>query len=267
MATTATAIGTLPLQRPNPFAICAKEAKYEFLKTLRFPMYSVATVVMPLMFYVLFGLVMGKQTIANLSTTLYLIPAYGTFGVMGASLYGTAAGLASERGLGWLLVKRASPMPIFAYFLAKVVMSVIFSTIDVLALMLLGAAFGGVHLSLITAAKLSGTLVAGSIPFCAMGLAIGHFAGPNSAPAVINLFYLPMSFCSGLWMPFMFLPHFVQKMALMLPPYHLSQIAFHWVGAGQGGSMATHWQTLAGFTFICLGVAWVGYQKDQKTNG
>lgn len=266
MATTATAFNALTLRRPNLIAICAKEAKYEFLKTLRFPMYSVATVVMPLMFYVLFGLVMGRQAIGNISTTLYLIPAYGTFGVMGASLYGTAAGLATERGLGWLQVKRASPMPIFAYFLAKVVMSLIFSTVDVLSLMALGTAFGGVHLSALTAIKLLGTLVAGSIPFCAMGLAIGYFAGPNSAPAVINMFYLPMSFCAGLWMPFMFLPHFVQKIALVLPPYHLSQLAFNIVGTGQGGSMASHWQTLAGFTLLCLGVAWVGHQRDHKAN-
>jgi len=49
----------------------------------------VSTVVFPLMFYILFGLVMGKQTIGTISSTLYLIPAYGTFGVMGASLFCT----------------------------------------------------------------------------------------------------------------------------------------------------------------------------------
>src|SRR5438477_12351973 len=154
MATTATTIGTVPLRRPNLVAICAKEAKYEFLKNLRFPMYSVSTLVFPLMFYVLFGLVMGKQTIGNISTTVYLIPAYGTFGVMGASLFGTAAGLASDAGLGWLQVKRASPMPPYAYFFAKVVMSMIFSTADVLLLLILGVLFGGVHLPVATASKL-----------------------------------------------------------------------------------------------------------------
>jgi ABC-2 type transport system permease protein len=267
MAANAAAIASLPVRRPNLVLICAKEAKYEFLKNLRFPMYSVSTLVFPLMFYVLFGLVMGRQMIGHVATTLYLIPAYGTFGVMGASLFGTAAGLAAERGLGWLQVKRASPMPLFAYFLAKVVMSLIFSAADVLALMLMGIAFGGVHLPALTAAKLLATLVTGSIPFCAMGLAIGYLAGPNSAPAVINMFYLPLSFCSGLWMPFMFLPHFIQKIAVVLPPYHLSQLAFNIIGAGRGGGAAAHWQALAGFTFLCLGIAWVGHQRDQRSNG
>jgi len=181
-------------------------------------MYSVSTMVLPIMFYVLFGLAMGRQMIGGISTRAYLIPAYRTFGVMGASLFGTAASLAGERGLGWLQVKKASPMPPFAYFFAKVTMSVIFSSVDVLLLLLLGTAFGGVHLPALVACKLVLTLIAGSLPFCAMGLAIGHFAGPTSAPAFINIFYLPMSFCSGLWIPFMFLPKFIQKIAVVLLP-------------------------------------------------
>ena len=252
---------------PNLVTICLKEAKYEFLKSLRYPMFSISTLLFPVMFYVLFGLVMGPQTIGNVRSTLYLIPAYGTFGVMGASLFGTAASLAMERGLGWLEVKRASPMPLFAYFVAKVVMSMIFSVSNVLALVLMGAAFGGVHLPGSILFKLVVTLVAGSLPFCAMGLAIGYFAGPNSAPAMINLFYLPMSFCSGLWLPFMFLPKFIQRVALFLPAYHLSQLALNLVGGGQGGTYLRHWQMLAGFALISLGVAWVGHRRDEKAHG
>ena len=267
MATGSISIASRGDRTPNLISICAKEAKYEFLKCLRMPMYSVSTLVLPLMFYVLFGLVMGRQAIGPISTTLYLIPTYGTFGVMGASLFGTAANLASERGLGWLQVKRASPMPMFAYFLAKVILSLIFSLIDVLMLLFMGIAFGGVHLPALTALKLVGTLVAGSLPFCAMGLAIGYFAGPNSAPAVINLFYLPMSFSSGLWIPFMFLPKFIQRIAVVLPPYHLSQLALKLVGAGRGGSAGEHWQSLIGFALFCLGIAWAGHQRDQKANG
>ena len=193
----------------------------------------------------------------------YLIPTYGTFGVIGASLFGTAAGLAAERGLGWLQVKRASPMPTFAYFTAKIAMSMAFSAVVVLLLMLLGVTLGGVHLPLWQAAKLLGVLVAGSLPFCAMGLAIGYFAGPNSAPATINMIYLPLSFCSGLWVPIMFLPKLLQQIAEFLPAYHLSQLALGVVGAGRQESNWTHWQYLIGFTLICLGVARFGLQRDE----
>src|SRR5579863_2457591 len=242
-----------------------KEAKYEFLKNLRLRLYTASVLSFPIMFYVLFGLVLNsKEAIGSTRVPAYLIATYGTFGVMGASLFGTAAGLASDRGLGWLQVKRASPMPPFAYFAAKVITSMIFSAIIVLALFTLGILAGGVRMPVTAFARLLGTLVAGSLPFSAMGLALGYFTGPNSAPATINLIYLPMSFCSGLWVPFMFLPKVVKQIALALPPYHLSQLALGIVGAGSHESKATHWEVLAAFTMICLGVARIGFQRDQE---
>jgi ABC-2 type transport system permease protein len=245
--------------------IYLKEAKYEFLKNLRLRMYSASVLSFPIMFYVLFGLVLNsKEAINGTHVPTYLIATNGTFGVMGASLFGTAAGLASDRGLGWLEVKRASPMPPFAYFAAKVITSMIFSAVIVVALFTLGIALGGVRMPVLDFAKLLAVLVAGSLPFSAMGLALGYFTGPNSAPATINLIYLPMSFCSGLWVPFMFLPKFVRQIALVLPPYHLSQLALGIVGAGRHESAATHWEVLLAFTMICLGVARLGFQRDQE---
>src|ERR1700733_6437952 len=127
--------------------IYLKEIKYEFLKNLRLRMYTASVLSFPIMFYVLFGLVLNsKEAIAGTPVPVYLLATYGTFGVMGASLFGTAAGLSSDRGLGWLEVKRASPMPPFAYFVAKIITSMIFSTIIVLALFALGITLGGVRM-------------------------------------------------------------------------------------------------------------------------
>ena len=267
MSTATMALSSTQIQRSpaHTATIYLKEAKYEFLKYLRLRMYTVSVLSFPIMFYVLFGLVLNSnQTIGATRVAAYLIPSYGTFGVIAASLFGTAAGLASDRGLGWLEVKRASPMPPFAYFAAKVATSMVFSTIIVLALFTLGIAFGGVRMPVGSFARLLGILVAGSLPFSAMGLALGYFTGPNSAPPTINLIYLPMSFCSGLWIPIMFLPKVVQKIALVLPPYHLSQLALGVVGAGSRESAVAHWEALAAFTMICLGVARIGFQRDQE---
>jgi len=271
MATAANALTNTAYVRPFGWVvkIYCKEIKYEFLKNLRIPMYSLSTIGFPVMFYVLFGLVLNRgAALADTTAPAYFIATYGTFGVMGASLFGTAAGLAAERGLGWLQVKRASPMPPFAYFAAKVVMSMIFSAGVVCLLLLLGLTFGGVHLPVLSAVQLLATLVVGSLPFCAMGLAIGYFAGPNSAPATINLFYLPLSFCSGLWVPFMFLPKVMRQFALALPPYHLSQLGLSIIGSGRHESTWTHWEVLIAFTLICLGIAWIGFRRDEgKTYG
>ena len=267
MSTAAVTLSSPQIQRSpaHTATIYLKETRYEFLKNLRLRMYTASVLSFPIMFYILFGLVLNAhEAIGGTGVPIYLIATYGTFGVMGASLFGTAAGLASDRGLGWLQVKRASPMPPFAYFAAKVVTSMVFSTIIVLALFTLGIGLGGVKMPLVMFAKLLGTLVLGSLPFSAMGLAVGYFAGPNSAPPTINLIYLPMSFCSGLWVPFMFLPKVVRQIALVLPPYHLSQLALGVVGAGTHESVTAHWEVLAAFTMICLGIARIGFQRDQE---
>ncbi len=249
-------------------AIHVKEAKYELINKTRIPVYAISTVVFPLMFYVLFGILLSSGKDRQESAT-YMLATMGCFGIMAVALFGFGVSLAMERGQGWLQVKRASPMPVSAYFLAKLFAAVVFSTVIMLLLLAVGIAFGGVHLPFATAAKLVGILVAGSIPFSAMGLAIGYFAKPNSAPALVNLIYLPMSFCSGLWIPLFMLPHGLRVLAQFLPPFHLSQLALNAVGMGTNPTPAWgHVEALIAFTLVCLGFAAWGFRRDEgKTYG
>ena len=239
------------------------EAKYEILKTVRQPAYVILTLIFPLLFYVMFGLAFGgRQAVGEVNLATYLLATYSTFGVMGASLFGFGAGVAMERGYGWLQLKRASPMPPLAYLLAKTAMSVIFSAIIVSLLFILGTQFGGVHLSLAAFLRLMGVMIAGSIPFCALGLAIGCYAAPNAAPGVVNILFLPMSFCSGLWLPLQLLPKFLQRFAPFLPSTHLGQLALRQVGFGNPGSAAVHVAALVAFTVVFLLLALRGYTRD-----
>jgi ABC-2 type transport system permease protein len=239
------------------------ETKYEVLKTIRQPAFVIPTLAFPLLFYVMFGIAFGgRQAVGSVSLATYLLATYSTFGVMGASLFGFGAGVAMERGYGWLQVKRASPMPSLAYLLAKTVMSVIFSAVIVTLLFVLGVSFGGVHLSIFAFLKLMGIMIAGSIPFCALGLAIGCYSAPNVAPAVVNILFLPMSFCSGLWLPLQLLPKFLQHFAPFLPSYHLGQLGLKQVGFGSPGSAWPHVAALVAFTAVFLLLALRGYSRD-----
>ncbi len=102
-----------------------------------------------------------------------------------------------------------------------------------------------------------------------MGMAIGYFAKPNSAPGLVNLIYLPMSFCSGLWIPLFMLPHGLRVFAKLLPPYHLSQLALNAVGMVNNPTPAWgHVEALIAFTLLFLGLAGWGYWRDEgKTYG
>src|SRR3981189_2561214 len=104
MSTAATALSNASTGRTlsHTATIYLKEAKYEFLKNLRLRVYTASVISFPLMFYVLFGLVLNsREAIGGTGVPTYLIATYGTFGVMGASLFGTAAGLTAARGAGW----------------------------------------------------------------------------------------------------------------------------------------------------------------------
>ena len=244
------------------------EAKYELIKMLRLPAYAIPTIAFPVIFYVFFGLLFGKgQTPSGVSVAAYMIATYGTFGVIGAALFGLGAGVATERGQGWLQVKRTTPMPLSAYFGAKIVVALVFSTVIVLALSLLGITLAHVQLTVPVWSKLFAVIVAGSLPFCGLGLVIGYFAGPNSAPPIVNLIFLPMGFLSGQWVPIDFLPHAVQKIAAFLPAYHFSQLALGIIGAGRGTAQS-HIGALAVYSLLFLILAAIGYRLDEgKTYG
>lgn len=256
-------------QRSQIVTLYAKEAKYELIKNVRIPAYAISTLAFPIMFYVLFGIVMARNSAARIETATYAMASMGCFGVIAAALFGFGVSIAMERGQGWLQVKRASPMPVSAYFAAKLFSALTFSVAIASVLLVVGFQFGGVRLSALMAAELSVILVLGTIPFSAMGLAIGYLIKPNSAPAVLNLIYLPMAFCSGLWIPLFMLPRGIRAVAKFLPPFHLSQLALNSIGMGSNQTPTwQHVQALVGFTLIFLGLAWFGYRRDEgKTYG
>jgi ABC-2 type transport system permease protein len=239
------------------------ETKYEFLKHLRMPAYALPTLLAPLMFYAFFGVAMGSQLADHVRLSRYLLATYGAFGVMGASLFSFGVGVALERSQGWLLLKRASPMPPLAYFLARGLVSAAFGALIVTGLAILGSAFGGVRLDATAWLALFGILVAGTLPFCAVGLAIGALARPNAAPGIVNMIYLPMGFLAGLWIPIQMLPRALQHVAPVLPGYHLGQLALGAIGAGQG-AWWVHALVLALYAAAGFALAAVGFRRGEE---
>src|SRR5271157_2372132 len=110
-ATTIRASLTIP-QRSfgNLVELFAKEAKYEIVKNVRLPIYAASTIFFPVMFYVLFAIVLGSgNPVTRSESATYMLATLGTFGVMGVSLFGFGVSLAMERGQGWLRWSRPRP--------------------------------------------------------------------------------------------------------------------------------------------------------------
>ncbi len=249
----------LPAGRITYFArLFQKEIQFEFLKMLRTRAFSLSVIGFPVMFYLLFG-----SSNRHSEWARYLMASYSCMGVVSACLFGIGMGISTERAHGWLELKYASPMPRVAYLCAKIVSSAAFALIILIALIGLGLTIGGVHLTGMEVLKLTGVILIGSIPFTAMGLLVALLVPANSAPGIINLIYLPMSFASGFWMPVSVLPHWLQVIAPGLPTYHLAQLALHILGDAQPGSTLVHWQALAGFSLVMFGAAWIIFTRSE----
>jgi ABC-2 type transport system permease protein len=237
------------------------EIKSEFLSLMRMPRYAISTLVLPLLLYCFFGLTFAKKAGPG-AAELYL-GSYSAWGVMGACLWGIGAAVSSERGFGWLQLKRASPMPPVAYFIAKLASAFLFSTLVMSSMFLLAGFFGGVHLPASRWLLLALALWAGTIPFCALGFFLGYLMGPTSAPAVVNLVFLPMLFFSGIWIPLQYLPAYVQHIAPAMPAYHLAQLTSAVIGIGSKAAPIASLEALLAFALIFAGAAWLAWRREE----
>lgn len=248
-------------------SITLREIRYEFMRLVRTRSFSLSVIGFPVAFYVFFGIVMNRgQQIGSVSVAKYMLAGYAVFGLVGAAFFGIGVGLSSELAAGWLELKRASPMPPVAYLLAKCCSAIAFGVIIVSILTGLAVGFGHVSLSLPDYARMIALTIVGAIPFSCMGMALALFLPFNSAPGIANMIHLPMSFCGGLWIPIMLLPHFLQKFALVLPTYHLGQLMLSSFGYASAGSTGSHWLGLAGFTLLMLGIASLGLRRLEENS-
>ena len=244
--------------------IYLKETQYEFLKLWRNKSFSLAVIGFPVMFYMLFGVANRHAYEGGLSVAKAMVGGYACFGLIGAALFGIGVGLASALAMGWLELKRASPMPPMTYLVGKCVTAIGFGLIIVTILLTIGRTLAGVSLLPVEIMKMLGVTVAGSVAFASMGLLMALLMPANAAPGVVNLLYLPMSFCGGLWMPLQFLPKFVQVLAHFLPTYHLGQLMLSCFGYGDRTPLSQHWLYLAGFTLVMLGSSWAIFHRREN---
>ncbi|NVJ61571.1 MAG: ABC transporter permease [Gammaproteobacteria bacterium] len=236
------------------------ESRAELLKTFRDMGFTIPSLIFPAMFYIFFGLVFNKSAMSGQMPS-YLLATYGVFGVIGPALFSFGVGVASERQQGWLTLKQCTPMPISAYFFARVVTAQVFGLIIVFSLFILGAVFGNVELTRTQWILTLLCLVIGSLPFCAMGLWLGLTLSAKAAPATVNLIYLPMAFLSGLWIPIQLFPEFMQSLAWIFPAFHLSQLTLAIQGFHLKFDLIWHLSILVLMTVVFFFLAFRAFKK------
>jgi len=236
------------------------ETGAEILKAVRAPEFIVPTMVFPVAFYGLFGIVLSGDGPENAA---YLLATYGIFAVMGPSIFGFGIGVANERERGWLDLKRAVPAPAASYVLAKVFTTLIFASLSVAMVHALAGFGGGVALPRAKWAALLGVHILSTLPFILIGLSVGFFLKANGAVAIANLLFMALAILGGLWIPIFIFPSIMQSIAHLLPSYHLAEIALDISGATGERNIRIHLLAIATMTITLLGITLLAWRHQR----
>ncbi|MFG6442256.1 ABC transporter permease [Roseateles sp. LKC17W] len=241
-----------PARRTSPYAV---EMRLELLRLLRSPAFALPMFLLPVGTYLLFAFAVAGEAVAkDPDTGRFMFAGFSVMAVTMAALFATAPHLALEREQGLLTLKRAQPAPPGAWLAAKIVAGLLSGAIAYLPILVLAACTGQAHLSGTQLAAMSAVLLAGTLPFCALGVMLGSLTSGSAAPAYANLVYLPGIYLSGLFFP---LPKSMHFQTVLWPQFHLDQLVF-----AAGGVAKFRWippemafAVLLGFTVLCSGVA------------
>jgi len=231
------------------------EIRYELTRTLRNPALAIPMMVLPVGLYLLFAVLLFGDAIAkDPAVGIFFFAGFAVLGVTMPALFTISSSLAVEREMGLMKLKRAQPAPAGGWLVAKLTAGVLFSALAYLPMAVAAVVTGKLPLSGMQVAAMSAALIAGTIPFCALGLMVGALVKGSAAPGYANLIYLPGCYLSGLFFP---LPQSMHWQTALWPQFHVSQLAMHAAGLQKFQfipvTMAV--ATLIGFTALFSAVA------------
>ena len=172
---------------------------------------------LPLLFLALFGAIFGGDQ----QTLNVIVPGIAGMSVMSTTFSALAMNLTFLREQGVLKRMRGTPLPSGAYLAGIAANAVTNAGVQISLVVLAGRLFFGIGwpkdwLELVV------FLVAGVVCLAALGVAWSH-AIPNfdSAPAYVNIVFLPVIFISGVFYDVDNTPRFVRDIAQALPLTHV----------------------------------------------
>jgi ABC-2 type transport system permease protein len=242
-----------------------RQTAAEFLKLWRVPAFTATSLFLPVMFYAFIGVGQSTQMIfPGVTFGAYFLASMAVYSVANVMIFSFGISVATERGMKMDVLMRATPMPPAIFLLSKCITAVAFAALTLVVLFPFAYFAGSVRLDVDAWATLAYRVLLGSIPFIALGFAIGYLSGPNSAVAVINLIYLPTAFASGLFFPKQLLPHFIQQISPYLPLHFFGQLGWDAIGAPTDGSVTSDWLYLAGYGVAFFALALWAYRREES---
>ncbi|MEU5964337.1 ABC transporter permease [Micromonospora parva] len=194
------------------------------------------TLIMPGVFFLIFGLPQGGQSLDNgRPVTAYVMISLAVYAAMVATT-SVGGAVATERALGWSRQLRLTPLRPAAYVTTKLITAMSLGLLAVVIEFLVGAV-AGVRVPAYVW-LLSGLAAwVGSLVFAAFGLFIGYLAPAENVMQIIGPVLAVLAMFGGLFVPVEVLPDVLQQLATFTPVYGMGVLARAPL-TGDGVSMA-----------------------------
>ena len=199
--------------------------RYDLLAFLRNRQSRFFTLVLPILFLVIFVSVFGNHRIGpnNVKASTYYVPGISALAVIAGSFVNLVISITAQREGGILKRRRATPVPASVLIAGRAITAIVISLAVMVVVLLIGRFGYGVKLPTSTIPGVVVTAVLGAVTFCCLGYALT--TAVNSADAaqpMVQAIMLPLYFISGVFIPNIQLPSWLKDVAEVFPVQHLA---------------------------------------------
>lgn len=185
------------------------------------------TVLMPLIFLVIFAAVFGTGTVdvpgGQINPKQYYVPGLATLGIVSAAFVNLVITVTIQRDTGVLKRRRATPVPAWVLIAGRALSCLAIALATVAILVAVGLIFYGVDLPVARVPALVLVVTVGSLAFCCLGFALAAvIRNADSAVPVVQAVVLPLYFISGVFIPADQIPAGLLAVAEVFPIRHLA---------------------------------------------
>ena len=210
-------------------ALVAHQFRFDQKTFWRNPASVFFTVLLPVMFLLIFATIFGNDTIESLGvkTTTYYVPAIITLAVVSATMQSLAISLTVDREQGLLKRTRGTPLPPWVFIAGRVGNSIVVSVLSLAVVATIGRILYGVEIPFERLPAVIVTLLVGAASFSCLGFALtAAIPSEDAAAPISNAALLPLYFLSGIFIPETEIPEGVLQFADLFPIRHFFEAFF-----------------------------------------
>ncbi|TCD46737.1 ABC transporter permease [Streptococcus sp. X16XC17] len=208
--------------------------KIEAIQVLRNWTIFILSIGMTVGFFLLYS---GMQMADNTNQQALFIQRYlltmTSFSMSSFALFTFPFMLQSDKISHYLTYIEHSPVPIWKYYLAKIIRVLIYFIIAISVTFTVGILFRGVSMSLDRWFMSILLLLMTSLVFLAMGLLLAQIPSSQILSIAANILFFALAILGGSWIPISVFPDWMQVISKITPTYHANQVVTTFAEKGE----------------------------------